>query len=114
MVDEDEYAEGFMWLCYEKLGNDEGCKFTKRKTKANIVQKPVVVTPVMLLSPPPSPPSAVGLKRKVEEQIIKPGPVRRENCQTIYETSENVDNACIHSSMGSENREMRVALRKAS
>jgi hypothetical protein len=83
MADEDEYAEGFLWLCCEKLGDDEGCKFTKHKAKVNLVQKPPVVTPVVLPTHPPPPPSSVGVKKKAEDQIVKPELARCENCQTI-------------------------------
>jgi hypothetical protein len=36
-VDDPNYAEGFMWDCCEKSGDDEGCKSTKHKADVNVI-----------------------------------------------------------------------------
>ena len=53
--DDPGYAEGFIWDCCDKLGDDEGCKSTKHKAKVNLV----------VHAPPPVP--VPSNKRKVEE-----------------------------------------------
>ena len=33
--DEEEYQEGFTWMCCEKEGSHKGCKSTKHKADVN-------------------------------------------------------------------------------
>jgi len=35
--DDSDFAEGFIWDCCDKPGDDEGCKSTKHKAKVNLV-----------------------------------------------------------------------------
>jgi hypothetical protein len=35
--DDPDYAEGFIWDCCDKPGDNEGCKATKHKAKMNLV-----------------------------------------------------------------------------
>ena len=38
--DDPDMAEGFIWSCCEKLGDEGGCKSTKHKARFNLVQDP--------------------------------------------------------------------------
>ena len=57
--DDPDFAEGFIWDCCDKPGDDEGCKSTKHKAKVNLV----VPTPLPVLAP--------SKKRKTEEEKVK-------------------------------------------
>jgi hypothetical protein len=57
--DDPNYAEGFMWECCDKSGDDEGCKSTKHKAKVNLVV------------PAPPPVLAPSKKRKAEEEKLR-------------------------------------------
>lgn len=55
LVDDEDYAEGFIWSCCEKDGTNEGCKYTRHKARVNqVVEEPVY---------------SGGLKRKAEDDL---------------------------------------------
>ena len=35
--DDPDFAEGYVWSCYENNGDDEGCKSTKHKAAVNML-----------------------------------------------------------------------------
>lgn len=37
LEDVSDYAEGFVWECCRRYGDDEGCKFTKHKAEVNLL-----------------------------------------------------------------------------
>lgn len=37
LIDEPDYAGGFSWSCCDRPGDDDGCKSTRHRTKANEV-----------------------------------------------------------------------------
>ncbi len=55
--DDPDYAEGFIWSCCKKLGDDEGCKTTKHRAQMNVILDDV--------------PNAAN-KRKAEGELQKP------------------------------------------
>jgi hypothetical protein len=57
--DDLTFAEGFIWECCDKPGDDEGCKSTKHKANANLVV------------PAPPPVVAPSKKRKAEEERLR-------------------------------------------
>ncbi|KUJ12176.1 uncharacterized protein LY89DRAFT_738793 [Mollisia scopiformis] len=52
--DDSTYAGGFKWTCCEKLGDSEGCKFTKHQAPINTIKRVAAST---------------GQKRKAEEEL---------------------------------------------
>jgi hypothetical protein len=44
--DDPDFAEGFIWECCDKPGDDEGCKSTKHKAKVNVVVPASASVPV--------------------------------------------------------------------
>ncbi len=57
--DDPDFAEGFIWTCCERLGDDDGCKSTKHKANVNLVVR----------APPPA--LAETKKRKAEEETTR-------------------------------------------
>jgi hypothetical protein len=86
LVDDFDYADGFVWSCCEKRGSRHGCKSTKHQSETNvIVPKPKVPAP-----PPPN------RKRKAEEAIQRPMYVRCENCRKRFDIYDNQKRTCVY------------------
>ena len=63
--DDPDYAEGFIWECCDKPGDDEGCKTTRHKARINIVAAAPSSVPVL------------SMKRKAEDNKLNTGSKKR-------------------------------------
>ncbi|KUJ12173.1 uncharacterized protein LY89DRAFT_722537 [Mollisia scopiformis] len=80
--DDAGMAEGFIWDCCDKDGDDEGCKSTKHKAAINITVK--------------EPPKR-DQKRKAEETLRKTRQMARcQRCHTRFDIYDNKRKACLH------------------
>lgn len=83
--DDSDMAEGFVWDCCDKLGNEEGCKSTKHKATINLIVKKL---PVMA--------PKRGQKRKAVEEIRISDKARCRRCFQKYEVDSNKRTACTY------------------